>query len=56
MAVSIEELINEKEAIEAHKKRQYDVETSVGTFTMKPPSKSFVAVRRVSRLPLHDLS
>ncbi|MDY6299799.1 MAG: hypothetical protein SPL46_07395 [Selenomonadaceae bacterium] len=42
-AVSIEELINEKEAIEARKKRQYDVETSAGTFTMRPPSKSFVA-------------
>ena len=43
MAVSIEELINEKEAIEARKKRQYDIETSAGTFTMKVPSKSFVA-------------
>ena len=42
-AVSIEELINEKEAIEARKRRQYDVETSAGTFTMRPPSKSFVA-------------
>lgn len=43
MAVSIEELIKEKEAIEAHKKRQYDIETSAGTFTMQLPSKSFVA-------------
>ena len=42
-AVSIEELINEKEAIEARKKRRYDIETSAGTFTMKVPSKSFVA-------------
>ena len=50
-AVSIEELINEKEAIEARKKRQYDVETSAGTFTMKPPSKSFVAEVCVELFP-----
>ena len=43
MAVSIEELINKKDAIEIIKKRQYDVETSAGVFTMKLPSKSLVA-------------
>ena len=43
MAVSIEELINEKEAITARKKRRYDIETSAGTFVIKVPSKSLMA-------------
>ncbi|MBO5652370.1 MAG: hypothetical protein J6O13_09570 [Selenomonas sp.] len=42
MAVSIKELIENKEAIEAAKKAQYDLETSVGTLTVKLPSRALV--------------
>mgnify|MGYP002644246652 FL=1 len=43
MAVSIEELIAQKETIEKKRKEEYDLETSVGTITMKKPTKAFVA-------------
>ena len=43
MAVSIQELIEQKEKIQAAKKQQYDLETSIGTVTIKVPTRSFVA-------------
>ena len=39
----IEELIAQKETIEKKRKEEYDLETSVGTITMKKPTKAFVA-------------
>jgi hypothetical protein len=42
MAISIAELIEKKEAIEAAKKAQYDVETSAGVMTCKLPSRTLV--------------
>lgn len=42
MAISIAELIEKKEAIEASKKAKYDIETSAGTMTVKLPSRAFI--------------
>lgn len=42
MAISIAELIEKKEAIEASKKAKYDVETSAGTMTVKLPTRAFI--------------
>lgn len=38
MAVSIEELIEMKEAVAAAKKETYDMETSIGVITVKKPT------------------
>lgn len=43
MAVSIEQLIAKKEAIAKKKKEHYDLNTSIGTITMKKPTKAFMA-------------
>ncbi len=43
MAVSIKELIAKKEEISQNKKAQYDIETSIGTLTVKKPSQSFIS-------------
>lgn len=43
MAVSIKELIEKKESIEAKKKELYDLETSIGTITVKQPTRSYIA-------------
>ena len=43
MAVSIADLIAKKEEIAKAKKAQYDIETSVGTLTVKKPTQSFIA-------------
>ena len=42
MAVSIQELIEQKEKIQAAKKQQYDLETSIGTITVKKPTRAVV--------------
>lgn len=42
MAISVAELINKKESIEAAKKARYDIETSAGTMTVKLPTRAFV--------------
>ncbi|MBQ9364844.1 MAG: hypothetical protein IJT82_03620 [Schwartzia sp.] len=42
MAVSIEELIAQKEMIAARGKQEYDLETSVGTVTVKLPTRLMV--------------
>ena len=39
MAVSIKELIDKKESIEARKQRLFDIETSAGTITVKQPTR-----------------
>ncbi|MCI7064325.1 MAG: hypothetical protein MR947_06995 [Mitsuokella jalaludinii] len=46
MAVSIEDLINKKEEIQKNKKREYDLETSIGTITVKIPTRSLVMEAR----------
>lgn len=43
MAVSIDELIQKKEAIAAGRRQQFDLDTSIGKITVKTPSRSFVA-------------
>jgi len=43
MAVSVKELIEQKEAIEKRRKQQYDLETSIGTITVKQPSRALAA-------------
>lgn len=43
MAVSIAELIAKQEEIAKGKKAQYDIETSIGTLTVKKPSQSFIS-------------
>ena len=35
MAVSIKELIEQKEAVQARKKKMYDLNTSIGVITIK---------------------
>ena len=42
MAISVKELIEQKEKIEGNKKVLYDIETSIGTITVKQPEASFV--------------
>lgn len=42
MAVSIEELINKKDEIQRNKKKEYDLETSIGTITIELPKRSLV--------------
>ena len=42
MAVSIEELIEMKEAVAAAKKEKYDMETSIGVITVKKPTAAMV--------------
>lgn len=43
MAVSIKELIENKEKIQETKKQTYDLETSIGKITVKKPSRALVA-------------
>lgn len=43
MAISVKELIEQKEKIEGNKKALYDLETSIGVITVKQPTASFVA-------------
>lgn len=43
MAVSIKELIERREEIAANKKTLYDLETSIGTITIKQPSRMLVS-------------
>ena len=43
MAVSVKELIEQKEAVEKRRKQQYDLETSVGVITFKQPSRTLAA-------------
>ena len=43
MAVTIQELIGKRESIKAKKKALYDMETSIGTITVKAPTASIVA-------------
>lgn len=43
MAVSIKELIEKKETMEAKKQETYDLETSIGTITCSKPTQSFMA-------------
>lgn len=43
MAVSIQDLIKQKEQIEAKKQETFDITTSVGTMTVKKMSKSLMA-------------
>lgn len=42
MAVSIEELINKKDEIQRNKKKEYDLETSIGEITVELPTRSLV--------------
>lgn len=42
MAISIQDLIDKKEQIQAQKQETYDLETSIGTITVKKPTRSFV--------------
>jgi ABC-type enterochelin transport system substrate-binding protein len=42
MAVSIAELIEQKEKLALKKKQQYDITTSVGTLTIKLPTRAYV--------------
>lgn len=42
MAVSIQDLINKKDGIVAGRTATYDLETSIGTITVKKPSRAFV--------------
>lgn len=46
MAVSIKDLISKKESITAGRKQTYDLETSIGTITVKKPSQAFVLEAR----------
>lgn len=41
MAISVKELIEQKEKIEGNKKILYDIETSIGTITVKQPGRKF---------------
>jgi hypothetical protein len=41
-AISVNDLIQKKEAIEASKKAKYDIETSAGTMTVKLPTRAFI--------------
>lgn len=43
MAISINELLDKKQQIKKQKEALYDIETSIGTVTVKTPSKSLVA-------------
>ncbi|MCI1750931.1 MAG: hypothetical protein LKI17_06375 [Megasphaera cerevisiae] len=43
MAVSIQDLIKQKEAILARKTETFDFTTSIGTIVVKKPTKAFVA-------------
>ena len=43
MAISVKELIEQRETVEKRKKVQYDLETSVGTITIKQPSRAVAA-------------
>jgi len=43
MAVSIKELIEQKETVQARKSKLYDITTSVGIITVKQPSRALVA-------------
>ena len=43
MAVSIKELIEQKEAAQARKRKLFDLTTSVGVITFKQPSRALVA-------------
>lgn len=43
MAVSIKELIEQKEAIASRKKQTFDLDTSIGIITVKQPTRAFVA-------------
>lgn len=43
MAVSIAELLEKKEEIAARKKARYDLKTSIGTVTVKLPSRADVS-------------
>ena len=42
MAVSIQDLIDKKDGIVAGRTATYDLETSIGTITVKKPSRAFV--------------
>ena len=42
MAVSIQDLINKKDGIVAGRTATYDLETSIGTITVKKPSRAFI--------------
>ena len=46
MAISIKDLIDKKESITAGRQQTYDLETSIGTITVKKPSQSFVLEAR----------
>lgn len=41
-AISIQDLINKKDQIKAQKQKTYDLETSIGTITVKKPVRAFV--------------
>lgn len=43
MAISINELLAKKDEIKNKKKALYDLETSIGTITIKTPSKALIA-------------
>lgn len=43
MAVSIKELIEQKEAVQARKKKMFDLTTSIGVITIKQPGRAVVA-------------
>lgn len=46
MAVTIEDLLNRKEEIQRGKKQQFDLETSIGTITVRMPKRSEVLETR----------
>ena len=43
MAVSVQDLIKQKETIIAKKKELFDLTTSIGVITVQKPTRSFVA-------------
>jgi len=43
MAVSVKELIEQKESISKRKSRQYDLTTSIGVITIKQPTRALAA-------------
>lgn len=43
MAASVKDLIDQKEVVEARKAKLYDLTTSVGVITIKPPSRAIAA-------------
>ena len=49
MAVSIEELIEMKEAVATAKKEKYDMETSIGVITVKKPTAAMVLNPKLRR-------